>query len=210
MEGDLGWSHVLAVVDSTIYNNCGKGYSLHTYFSLHTDPGVGFLDHLVVLFQFKIFSLYLSFHLFILSLLPPLPLCAWVYSCVSVYMCAMAYMWRSEDFLGNTALYHMCSWGSPQVISLDCKHFNPLSHLFITFLFFLWKLCLWVCSGAHRNQERMLDPLELELSVVVRCLTWVLRTKLMPSARAALHSSSLAPICSFLRASPYCFPWCLF
>ena len=42
-----------------------------------------------------------------------------------------------------------------------------------------------VCVGAHGDQKRVLDPLELEFQVVVSCLMWVLGTKPRSSARAA-------------------------
>lgn len=42
--------------------------------------------------------------------------------------------------------------------------------------------CVWgyvqVGTGAHRGQKRVLDSLELELWVFVRCRTWVLGTQL--------------------------------
>lgn len=61
-------------------------------------------------------------------------------------------------------------------------------------IYFMWKCacmctgCMYVChvhAVAHRDQERVSGPLELELKVVGSCLTWVLRAKLGSSEKVA-------------------------
>lgn len=48
-------------------------------------------------------------------------------------------------------------------------------------------VCVHVCmsEGALKYQERVWDPLKLELQVAVNSPLWVLRPELRPSARAA-------------------------
>jgi len=48
----------------------------------------------------------------------------------------------------------------------------------------------------HREQNRALDPLELQLPVVPRCLMWVLRPELRSSRKGAraLNGPSLQPL----------------
>lgn len=44
--------------------------------------------------------------------------------------------------------------------------------------------CLSVCAyRAHRGQQKVPDPLELEFEAVVSLLTWVLRTELRTSEK---------------------------
>lgn len=43
-------------------------------------------------------------------------------------------------------------------------------------------------TGAFRGQERVLGPMELEIQAVVRCVTWVLGTELIPSGKSSKPS----------------------
>ena len=46
-------------------------------------------------------------------------------------------------------------------------------------------MCTMRISGAHRGQKRALDPLELELQMVVNCRVGAAGTKLHSSVRVA-------------------------
>lgn len=50
--------------------------------------------------------------------------------------------------------------------------------------------CLSVCAyRAHRGQQKVPDPLELEFEAVVSLLTWVLRTELRTSEKGKAASA---------------------
>lgn len=51
-------------------------------------------------------------------------------------------------------------------------------------------------TGAYRSQKELLEPLELELHVIISFLTWVLGTKLK-NMQEQHGTISLAPILSF-------------
>lgn len=46
---------------------------------------------------------------------------------------------------------------------------------------------VYVCTGAHKGQKRLSDPLELQLEKVVHCLMWVLGNKTSLRAASALN-----------------------
>jgi hypothetical protein len=51
---------------------------------------------------------------------------------------------------------------------------NP--NFYIYFILNFVYMCVYVCAGTLGSQKRVSDTLEVELRVVVRCLTWVLET----------------------------------
>ena len=75
-----------------------------------------------------------------------------------------------------------CKDGNVQYLDLSQGH----KAVYKEFVFFLTggrRVCTHVSASACRIQERVLDPLELELQAVVSHLMWVLRTELGSSPR---------------------------
>lgn len=99
----------------------------------------------------------------------------------------------SELLLRTGAVYLskllLCYYGKTYITyitwSLSFYKRCLLLFLFVCTCVCLCSLCDVCVGGTFSDQKKVLDPLELELQVIVSCLTWALGTKLGPSGRTA-------------------------
>lgn len=99
-----------------------------------------------------------------------------------------------------------------QVLLLQFFKFVDLSFIFLKHVYVCARVRVLasmhhMCAGAGRGQKRVTDPLEMELQIIMGCLTWGLGNRSPARAIHALNrraiSSSMSPCLS--ESSLVCF-----